>query len=303
MFRTHREYLEYYYKRYKYNFKVQRYVDFPHRWLNYNTDEYNEFVKKNGYINNREVFPDEIVVDLDIDSDGIDRKAINKEVVGLRNRLSSRFVALNINHEIWKSGGDGEHIHMMFPSLFEYGFLDRKLIKREFIRTFGRGHLRNKINTAHICSAYKPMITLEKTKNRKGGIKKLVKEVIVNYKQNILPEIVTNRAIENKKNFIKKEIKYVDGKPQEIALLEKEDFLNMKDGRRRALFVLSSYYCCINKNDDDVFTILSEWNKYKLNAYFNSRTILNEIKYRRRSSSNTIPIIYARVLLQDMEVL
>lgn len=311
MFRSHREYLQYYFEKYGYYFKVQRNIEFPYTWYNYGTPEYYEFVKLHGHVNNREIFPDEIVFDIDIETETLKTwSSIKRECFRVAKAISRRLEVLtDTNHTIWDSGRKGYHIHCLFPILNNFNSNDRREIKREFLKELSYGLTTAVPDKAYSCMAPKMLIQLERVRNRniefkgetkKADIKYMVENINLHSLNNGIPETIIKRGQEKVEKYKSMEYKFDGTKPKEIALIESDDFVSMKDGQRRALFVLSAYYCFINKNDDEVFTILNEWNKYKLNKIFTSSAIKKEIYYRRKAKINAIPIRYANNLLEDI---
>ena len=78
-FETPEEYLDYYYTFYD-KFRVNKiYNGKAHKWFLYGTKEAKEFLKREKFFNNREVFPDEIVIDIDAD------KSLPKKIKKKRN--------------------------------------------------------------------------------------------------------------------------------------------------------------------------------------------------------------------------
>lgn len=306
MFRTHREYLEYYHDKYKFNFKVYRHLlsEFPYRWINYNTEEYEKFIKEHGYVNHREVMPDEIIGDIDIDSENITKQKRNKRVNNFLEIIEKRLqILFNCNYELYESGGDGgKHFHTFYPELMEYNRMERTLIKQEFLKMLGYKYLAKNVEIGYPYLEVSDWttITLEKSRNRKGGIKKFIRLNVSRYSDNKLPQAVIDKAMERKERYLNYEFKYDGKKPKEITLLESEDFVNGKDGRKRALFVLTCYYCFINKDDKEVFAILNEWNKYRLHNYFTTRQLMYHVNYYRKRNYKAPPIRYARDLLEEI---
>lgn len=117
----------------------------------------------NKIYNYREIADSEIVLDLDY-------KAENNETIKeIVEHYSKLLLELGIKHQVWASGGDGYHIHMIFIDLLLYEKDIRQKYREYFLQFFGLG-------TAvdyHKCYE-KTMITMEKTKHKKGGIKTLM---------------------------------------------------------------------------------------------------------------------------------
>jgi len=275
-FQTPDEYLEFYFKKYNEHFKVQRFLDFPYRWVNYKTPEYEAFVKEHGVINHRERFADECIID--VDGDFEDGEKVELSEKQLAEIIVKRLDDEGYNYALYKSGGAGLHVQLLFPELLTYTVNDRKLLQRTFLKNIGKGHINKKDGRAHVCLHPGSLIQLERAKHRKGGVKKLLYIRNNSVVKNFFPDSLLEEFQREKQRLQEtQKLPRIKGKPKEIEFLETEDFKSMRDGRDRALFILAAYYKQ-TMNDDELFTYLSEWNKYRLNGYFNSRTIRSKIK-------------------------
>ena len=266
-FDTPEEYLNYYYEKYG-NFRVQLYLGRPLKWVNYGTKEYEEYAKDIApeIVNNRERMPDEIVFDIEAPKQKGDLFNIKRDKVveetgrEICNRLKKVW---KLSYSRWKSGGDGQHIHLTFRELLNYNKYDRKLLKKILLKKIGYGYLeyvkdgsRGKMDLQDT-----PWIQLECAKHRKGGVKKLIEENYVG--DNLIPKAVMDEFNEIKKKesgYKPTEFKKND-KPSCIKYLEYEDFRNLEDGRHRACFILAAYYA--NRglmNKSQLFDYLKKWN-------------------------------------------
>lgn len=295
--KTSQEYLDYYYNKYKENFKVQRYIDFPYRWYYYGTREYDDFVKQYGVVNNRERFFDEIIVDID-SADGENITLTTKE---LKDIIVDRLKFLGFDFSVWSSGGRGYHINLIFPELTGYNLVDRKLLRRCFLKVIGRGYVSHSEDKAHVCLHPGVLIQLELAKHRKGGVKRLL-EVVDNDKTNKLPvkvlELFRQEKIRSGDSIVLDTNRYgVDNKPLQIRYLENEDFKSLRDGRDRALFVLTAYYKQYLEGDE-LLTVLLDWNKYMLNNYFRKSVIRAKVRSTRKGFLKK----YADDLLDELGV-
>ena len=290
--------LEYFFKKYKYNFLVQRFMDFPNKWVNYGTSEYKEYLKEVGVPNNRERFPDEIVIDIDCDEEKPEK--LVKECF---NEITYRLKRLNINFFAYKSGGLGRHISLFFPELLNYSLFQRQILKEIFLKEIGKGFIYNKDNKAHVCLANTKMIQLEFAKHRKGGKKILL--FAKTYGIPRLPKFILEKYNENKDKYFNKSLKTINKKhiPKCISILEQEDFLNIKDGRARALFILALFYS-YRMDKEDLFNKLTEWNKYKLNNHLSLKFIKANIElvYKKRLPNDGLPYNYIRTLFDELNL-
>jgi len=276
-----RAWLRKYYRKYKFHFIVQKLADYPHPWLNYGTPKYFSFLKQEKFVSQREVFADEIVFDIDMDKES-DIKIAKKEAVCIAKEISTRLTALQYNHSVWNSGGVGVHIHLFFPELLKHNTIDRKIIKKLFLKDVGQGFIRPREFKGKVQLQTNTTIQLEEAPHRKGGKKTLLWEFKSNNPQPIDKKYIALLVKEKEKNqlmakYFKKQ--FANNKPAAIVFIENEQFQTIKDGRDRALFVLTAYYKQF-LSDEDLFKKLSEWN-VKMGNYFNNKTIKAKIRSAR----------------------
>lgn len=277
-FRKWEQILQDYYDKYKYNFTVQKIKEFPYPWLNYKTPEYDAFVKKEGYVSQREVFYDEVVFDIDMDKD-LSYEDAKKEAIEIAKILSQRLKDLDYSHTVWDSGGMGVHIHLFLPELLKLTNIENRIMKRTILKTVGQGFIRPRTHRGKVQLQHLPTIQLEESLHRKGRKKKLLWE----YKDgiNILSSFFYQELREEQKrnDILRKhfEKKKKDEKPNGIVLLESENFYNFKDGRDRALFILTGYYKQFVQGEE-LFNVLKEWNIKVLKGYFDDKVIRAKMK-------------------------
>lgn len=276
------EQLEKYYSDYKYNFLVQKFGDYPNPWINYSTKEYTKFIEKEGYVNHREVFYDEIVFDIDMDKDLSTPEAF-AEAQNIADDISERLVEDGYSHSVWKTGGSGVHIHLFFPQLFQLNNVENRIMRKLFLKKYGRGYIRPREARGKVQTSYNTLIQLEHARHRKGGYKKILYD-FHNGIPNLFDQEIWFDLEEEKErnNFLTKHFKkYRKGeKPEAIVFLENEKFHGLKDGRDRALFILTAYYKQF-KDDNELFDYLCEWNKKVLGSYFSKKIIKSKIKSAR----------------------
>jgi len=204
------------------------------------------------------------------------------EAQQVANELSTRLSALEYSHSVWSSGGNGVHIHIFFPELLSVKPIDRKIIKKLFLKHIGQGFIRPREHNVHVQLQDNTLIQLEKAYHRKGGRKTLISEKLFDklnaldkkYYEDLDGEKVSNHLMAR---YFKERFK--GEKPAVIEFLEHEDFARVKDGRDRALFVLTSYYKQ-TLDGEELFRKLKAWNTLMGN-YFNDRTIWSKIKSAR----------------------
>lgn len=296
---TWQKWLEFYHKKYGHNFVVQKIADKPYPWVNYGTKEYEEFIKKEKFVSQREVFHDEIVFDIDMDKN-MHKATARKEAKQIAKKISERMEEIGISHSTWLSGGSGVHIHTFFPELYQYNTLDSRLMKKSFIKVIAAGMIRPRNLNGSVQTQTLVTIQLEESPHRKGGKKELLYEFKTetvnkftdNIKEKFLEQISKNNTI--RKVYGNQE----EGEtPKIITFLQNEEFNTYADGRDRALFILAAYYKQFNTNKDTVQK-LKDWNKKVLKGYFNNYTIRSKVS----SAKPCLPMNYAIELLDDLGI-
>lgn len=291
--------LDEYYQKYKYNFIVQKMTDFPHPWLNYGTPEYEEFIKKNDHVSQREVFYDEVVFDIDMDKE-LNPIQARGEAEIIAKIISERLKESRISHEVWSSGGTGVHIHSFFPELLKLNSVDNRVMKKIVLKHFGQSYVRPRASSGKVQLQSNTTIQLEAAPHRKGGKKKFLWKAEFEQPNTLSLEMFNELEEEKKRNnlmakYFKENMK--DNKPEAIVFLENEKFMNVKDGRDRALFILTAYYKQFLK-DDELLAHLTEWNKKVLGGYFTERVI----KAKIRSARPCLPVNYLIDLFDELDL-
>lgn len=293
------EWLSFYHNKYGYDFVVQKIADFPYPWINYSTKEYENFIKKEKYVSQREVFYDEIVFDIDMDDD-LPKSLALAEAINIATTLSERLKEKDFSHSVWQSGGKGVHIHMFFPQLFNYNTLDNRLMKKVFIKKMAVGYIRPRDLSGRVQTQTLVTIQIEESKHRKGGVKKMLWDFKTST-PNTLNEEFNNLFIEEvkKNNIIRKVYGSKDKgeKPKIITFLENENFHHYKDGRDRALFILTAYYKQF-LNDDELLKKMNDWNKTVLKGYFDDFAVQAKV----RSARPCMPMNYAIELIDELGI-
>lgn len=292
------KHLEDYYKQYG-SFLVQKLDDYPHPWVHYGTKEYDEFIKEYGYVTQREVLPDEIVADIDMHSNlnlGLSRAESQQMAKILSNRLCKD----KQSHKVFNSGGSGTHVHWFCKQLLYLKEEDRNLMRKCLLRHYARGLIKSPRWRGSVQLQSIPLIQIEDSKNRKGGKKKMLYEHSFP-NNNFIPDVVWKAYNKRKEEFVvEKQVllrRGKDDKPEIISFFESERFANIKDGRERALFILTAYHKQY-MTPDDLFDYLSLWNKNLLGEYFSSKDIKTKIRYAKPC----LAVSYAQDLLDDLGV-
>lgn len=291
--------LDDFYKKYKYNFIVQKLTEFPYPWLNYGTKEYQDFIKKEKYVSQREVFYDEMVFDIDMDKELSSMQA-RIEAEQVARIISERLKKDSISHTVWKTGGTGVHIHCVFPELFKLNSMDNRIIKKQFLLDYGRGFIKPREGSGKVQLQTNTTIQLEYAPHRKGGKKTRLWSILFG-KENVLDKKFYDLLVEEKvrndvlTRYYKEKTR---GKvPKAIIFLENEQFKAYQDGRSRALFVLTAFYKQ-SLNEQQLFEKISKWNKEKLGGYFQDR----QIRSTMRSAKPCFPVNYLIDLFDELSV-
>ena len=285
--------------------KVQKFIEYPCPWFEItgnNIEEYKNYIKTYGEPNHREILQDEIAIDVDAEvvADGVTHA----------NMVEERLKELNIYYVRWKSGGDGEHFHLIFPELpiiFEENILETvKYLLIEFILT---GMINPEKLDSHICLFKKKLIQIEYAQHRKGGSKQKVSD---NWGLNDIPsdffpfmEIKLKRKMEmtNKINAIPQPdnlncINYFNGKT-----INGDNYYNLKRINYRTLFSLASYFKSKYVNEKMVKKKLLEWyNNIPLKLRRDSVGTVNlqQINILSKRSNGYAGCLYRISLLEEL---
>jgi hypothetical protein len=291
-------YLEYYYRKYKIHFRVQRFFKFPCPWHNYKDPKYEWYTSYHGEPNHREVLPSELCLDLDYHSVDASfeevEEAQNKTVKDIKERLTTK----KISYTLWKSGGTGFHFHIFFDELLNYGKYERDEIKRLLLRDICYGYLTHHDGQAHIHLT--PMIQIENARSRKGGMKSL--KFSEDFGSNQIDESVLIKYDVEKAmaQYTIKKIPLTNGEPADIKYFLSNDMVNT-DGKKRVAFILASWFAQQGLSENECYDKICEWNSYTLRGYLFLKqikaTVKGVYKSKRRVSQR-----YRNELLKEIGV-
>lgn len=286
------DYLEYYFKKYKQPFRVQTFRQKPKKWINYkgidNEDEdWMYYINANQEPNHREVLPAEIVLDIDYHSKDDDKTKEKKALKITRDAIQKKLQELEYTYSLWHSGGSGFHFHLFFDELLKYNSFDRREMKHLITKSIGYGFLTTHPDRAKVDSPH--MIQVECRMSRKNKKKILIEEVEKG--ENKIPKELmikyeVSKSLESKVPVIS--IPLVNGEPNSIKFFLSERFID-KDGKKRALFILASWYKEQGYNADLTYQKLYEWNSYTLRGYLNNisiRAVVNSVYKNNRKVSS-----------------
>jgi len=290
------DFLEYYYSKYKIHFRVQVFKKEPRKWFNYKSEGYEQYTSSFGEPNHREVLPTELCLDLDFHSANASpsnmRTAQTKTISALKERMKEK----GYSYSLWKSGGTGYHFHLFFDELSNYSKYEREELKRLLLRDIAYGFLTHHDDRAHVHLPV--MIQVENRLSRKGRVKTIVEEVD-NGKNSIPESILLKYDVEKAiSRYIIKPSPLTNGEPNSIKFFLSNDFVN-KDGKKRACFVLASWYAQQGLSEDETYSKLCDWNSYTLRSYLLDKhirtTVKGVYKSNRRVSSR-----YRNELLKEI---
>jgi hypothetical protein len=294
-----RNFLEYYYKKYNLPFRIQTFRKEPRKWINFKGMDDEDFIKYDsawGKPNHREPLPAEIVMDIDYHIPNISPKEEEKAFKVTLMAIEDKLKELKLTYSLWHSGGNGYHFHLFFDELVKYPRFQRTELKRFLLRHLAYGYLTFHEDRAKVDSPV--MITIENAFSRKGSKKKLIR--FVNNGDNKIPQEVMIKYDVNKnlEKYIKKPTQTFNGEPRSIKFLLSSN-IGSKDGKKRASFVLASWFAQQGLDKRAIFNKLYEWNEYTLRGYLPQKILWSTTNSVLRSNSR-VSSRYRNQLLDDI---
>lgn len=296
--KTAKEWNDYYYRKYG-SFRVQLFLGRPNKWTNYTPKDHPK--QFDDFPNHRERFVDELIIDFD----GTPPDSITHGTAGF-----SRFKDRDIECSLWGSGGDGMHLHAFFPELRTMHPEDRKTMLEVMKKTLLAGLLRPAGLDSHVCGGKPTLYQTECCRHRKGGYKTLKNKHTTN-KQNKIPNDCWKNYHINKRKKAEEAEKYAKleatldkgGKPAYINYLESEKYYSINDGRKRAAFIIASYYGNQEPTKHYIMSKLREWNSYTLRGNLNDqllKSVAESVIRYHQNGGIRIPHKFARDLLEEI---
>ena len=281
-------------------FYVQRFLDFPQEWILFDSEKFYQFINEYQTVNHREIMEDEIVVDIDVDSETLPKEQVKEKARIVLMEIREKAIHNNFSFEWYDSGGDGFHLHFIFPELLRIPNKEvRDRLKLHFLRWLGWGYLQHKDDEAHVCTVNKTLIQIEGARHRKGGIKRIdtkLSNVILG--ENKIPQFIYDRYEEEEKEWkIFMEKRKEEPQTFLVKIFESPNFLSKNDGRDRAAFCLAAYYCR-TFGPEEAEKRLLKWNKNILDNYHNDKLL--QAKIKTVAKSGRLPYRYAVDLLVDL---
>jgi hypothetical protein len=297
------DFIEYYYQKYKTPFRVQYFRKNPNKWINFkgrdNEDkDWLYYVNGIGEPNHREPMPTEIIMDIDYHVADISDKEEKEAFKITLDAIETKLTDLHLSYSLWRSGGNGYHFHLFFEELKNYSKFERQELKRALLRYIAYGFLTFHKGRANVDSPV--MITVENQYSRKNKKKTMIRQV--DKGNNKIPkEVMIKYEISKdlKKYIVKPILNLTNGEPNSIKFLLSSD-IGSKDGKKRALFILTSWFAQKYNNEKDIiYQKLYEWNSYTLRGYHTERQIRMTVNSVLKSRSR-VTARYRNQLLEDI---
>ena len=295
---TPEEYLEFYFSLFG-NFRAMRFYNKPQPWFIVDKDVIEKIKKKEhvgeGIIqlpNQRQRMPNELILDIDIPEE------IKDEKVGLNvaKEIFKRLSDIGIKSSLWSSGGRGYHLHAFFKDLPHYSRIERQMIRDIFVKTYLKDFTDR--SKPHICAGKAVLIQLENAIHRRlKKFKTFVQGEL--FLDNEIPQEVLTKFIRTRNRIVLriKRAPNIRGEdPLCIKFILSNDFIGKNDGRKRALFVLASYYKRKGLSEGEVLGRIREWNNYSLNGYLKDFQIVSSV----RGANGSVTCRYVRSLLDEL---
>lgn len=266
----HEEWFEFWIKRRQAPFWVRPSNHKWEPWLLTGSSEFQEYYRcKPEYPKHRIVFADEVVFDIDVED-----KKLNKEAM---EAICTKMDKDNISYDVWNTGSKkaSHHIHALFPELLEYGQEDRRTAKEAIMRYYAYEYI-IKAKIDMLVAGKKHLIRMEGAEHEKTYKDKVLLRFNGELKgNNTIPEIVINTIQKVFHTQLEQMINPEIVLPMEtkgrippcIAYFTQDEFANIKDLRKTALFVMVSYFKR-KMNPEELFAYLSSWNQNVLKGYF-----------------------------------
>lgn len=293
--KTPKEWTDYYYNKYG-SFRVQVFINNPTSWLNYNPTYYTGEI--HNFPNHRERFVDELVIDVD---------GVRPDSTTHAYPCFKRFVEYGISCSLWQSGGDGYHIHSFFPELTTLNPDERKIMLDVLKKVILRGLLRPPELNSHICGGKPTLYQIEGAKHRKGGTKTLEATNLTG-KENKIPAdcwkqfFIEKRKAESERREYQKINPEIES-PAFIKYFEEETFYKGGDGKKRAAFILASYYGMQIPDKKIIKEKLKQWNNQTLKNALEPHVIegvTNSVINYYKNGGIRMPYNYAKNLLEEL---
>jgi len=298
--------LDYLHNNIQHGFKVQTFIKFPCPWIDYNDEQKDSYIKQYGFPNHREILRYEIFIDVDSEN--------KKEGKKHADLVEARLDKQRIYYKRWKSGGDGEHFHLIYKKAdmdFLFKYYPLPVVKREIVKLLlGEKLITPKGIDSHICLYEKKLVQIEHMMHRKGCIKTMVKS---RFGLNEMPKKIVDileghkKESDNRKRNISEMMKnqqlietkcipFLEG-----ATINGKNIFKINDGYYRAMFALVSEYKKRGYDNEKIHVKIAEW---KTNIPKPISPTINTFKtnYTIKHSNGTAGCNFIRELLEELNV-
>lgn len=266
--------------------------NFPRaRWVYLTADskEAKERLKFEDYPNHYRIPPNEIIIDIDTDN-AKDRDDVETEILAR--------VEGNFTYAMYRNPSGKSHFHFLFDELDRYTCDERKLLKTIILRDLCHGLIRKgKIDMQLVgkhCvrmpyGEYEKIYPLVKFKEPEHIMKyfqfnELKQSWITEMKTKIAEIIIYITKQEMNGNF------------PCINYFLHEDFNKKLDCRKRALFIIASYFKNKGLSNQETFNEIMTWNNYYLNNHLKPLLVRSCIK----SNNGSVGCRYRKELLTEL---
>jgi hypothetical protein len=243
--------------------------------------------------NHRSVLPTEVVFDLDA--------ATEDENFCTLKKLSGIFREYKIFNSIWHTGGKGYHIHTFWNRLdtvSEPRLLKEKLF--EWLTNGVEGSFDRQLLGNHL-------VRMEYGKYEKAYPKEKMKLPVLidnHFKHNEIPQCVWDDYAHDVLKYALKRLNHKPGDERDngvrpcVKYILSPEFKTHKDGAKRALFAVASYYR--NREDDKLMEILKTFNSYNLKEPYTERQLQVTIKSVRDHKGRPCGCAFRHSLLKEI---
>lgn len=260
-------------------------------WWKYEvTDEWNDSVP----YNHRDVLPNEVVLDLDYE-DYAENERHAKDI-------KKRLVQTGLLGSVWRTGGKGIHIHLFFKGLDRTK--EKSLIKNiiaDYILLGLSCRVDRQLMGNHL-------VRMEYGHHEKALPEEKFKEPIESknhFYENDVPQecwdLYEKKIVAfaiRRLRWANKKIPYHYETPACVKFISSDEFGKNRDGGKRALFVVASYYHALP--DEELAELLLRYNKYNLKKPLPKSALLKIALSVRQHKGRRVGCNYRHQLLEEV---
>jgi hypothetical protein len=243
--------------------------------------------------NHRDVLPNEVVIDLDAPTE--------EENFSTLKKLVLRLTTLGYKYSVWSTGGKGYHIH----THWNIG----NAAEQKFLREKIHAHLVEGVPGTYDTQLLgRHLVRLEYGLYEKAYPKERRKKPTLNVEShfaiNEVPECVWREYREEVLKLVLKHLSPRKDVPQYGSIrpcmkhILSPEFKNYKDGSKRAMFIVASYYR--NLEDLALYALLSAFNRYNLREPYTRRQLEAVVKSVRAHKGRPVGCRFRHELLLSL---